>query len=383
MALMERNIYKRKDGRFEARLIVGYDVQGKAIYKSLYGKSYAQAKEKLDKAKKELKTTTISKNRRQTVIEQLEGYLQKKKISIKEQTLCVYRMYLDKHIFPYFGKLRCSKLNIDNMQSFIDYLTNKGLSESSIRAIFSFLKSGLRNVFMFDHTEITLPKANDSKAVALTRDEQHRLEEAATASDVTDSSIVTLCLYTGLRIGEVCGLKWEDIDFCGKSLIVRRTVQRIKNDDKSGNESKTKVKCLSLKSKSSQRIIPLPDVLIKLLAEHRNRSNTVSPFVFSFYGKFIEPRALQYRFNNLLVAANINNGNFHMMRHTFSVRSLESGFDIKTLSDLLGHSSAAITLKYYTHAMDNNKRQCMELLADTIYKNFEHGQNSGQNISKT
>ena len=172
-----------------------------------------------------------------------------------------------------------------------------------------------------------------------------------------------LRLYTGLRIGELCGLKWEDIDFNNKILKVRRTMQRVRNFE--GGENKTEIALLSPKTKSSRRDIPLPTFLIELLKRRYIEESALFSkleFVISREGKYIEPRSVQYHFNKLLDEAKVETSNFHALRHTFAVRALESQFDIQTLSELLGHKSAAVTLAHYAHSLIEHKRNSMESL---------------------
>jgi integrase len=188
-------------------------------------------------------------------------------------------------------------------------------------------------------------------------EEQKQLEEAAKVSGGYDYAGIMLCLYAGLRIGEVCGLQYGDIDFVNGTLEVKRTIQRTANID---GKAKTKIVFLSPKSASSKRTIPLPEFLIQLLVE--NRQTSKCDFVLSSKGKPIEPRTLQYHFKRLCTTAGVKKVNFHTTRHSFAVRALESGFDVKSLSEIMGHSSAALTLKLYAHATDMQKRACMNAL---------------------
>jgi integrase len=144
-------------------------------------------------------------------------------------------------------------------------------------------------------------------------------------------------------------------------LHVHRTVQRIKNTEGDGDK-KTKVVCLTPKSRASERKIPLPDFIAEFLKEHKEAAS--SEYVVSLNGCRLEPRAVQRRFKRLLVCAEIKDVNFHAgTRHTFATRALEKGFDIKTLSEILGHSSVTFTLIKYAHVLDEHKRRNMELLA--------------------
>lgn len=360
MARRERNIYKRKDGRYEARFIKGYDDNGKAVYGAVYARSYADVKEKLERVKSVEKAKTQSPN---SVAEEVRSYLESAKNQIKPSTHGIYQRYLDNYISPYFGNTRCDWLTADIVQGFVDRQIENGLSAVTVQSVFCFLKNGLKGAFQNEALDVKLPKRVSSEVEVLSIDEQKRVEMAAQMSDGINHIGVTLCLYTGIRIGELCGLMWSDIDFERKQLYVRRTVQRIKNDACEDVNEKTKVASLLPKSGTSIRSIPLPGFLIALLLEHRSQSHATDGYVISRDGSSIEPRNMQYRFQRLLIAANVKQVNFHTTRHTFATRALENGFDIKTLSEILGHSSAVITLNKYAHTLDAHKRRSMESLA--------------------
>jgi integrase len=350
---LARNIYKRKDGRFEARYVCEYDPDGKAVYRSLYAKSYAEVKERLAIVQAAPTTGVCEQT---TLKGELSSYLVGAKNLVKPSTYAVYERYLAKHVAPFFGNLKLYLLTQEILQRFVDRQLELGLSVRTVKSILSFMKSGLKSKSnLFD---VSLPKFKPEAVTVLSSAEQLRLELAARSSDAIDCIGVTLCLYTGIRIGELCGLMWSDIDFDRNRLHIRRTLQRIKNFGE--GENKTALTELSPKSDSSAREIPLPAFLVELLNEHRTANG--SGYVISRDGKPIEPRNMQDRFKKLLATAGVEQVNFHTTRHTFATRALENGFDVKTLSEILGHSSATITLNLYAHCVDEHKRKCMESL---------------------
>jgi len=173
---------------------------------------------------------------------------------------------------------------------------------------------------------------------------------------------VLLSLYTGLRIGEVCGLKWDDIDFSTNTIHIHQTIERVTNVDEKGKGRKTKLVVGEVKTVSSNRIIPIPKSLLLLLKEYANRNNYVIP------GKsypYIDPRTYQYTFQRYLKQCNLRKINYHVLRHTFATRCVESGMDIKTLSEILGHANVNITLNTYVHSSIEQKRIQLDKL--TIY----------------
>lgn len=361
MARRERNIYKRKDGRFEARYIKERDNQGKARYGAVYARTYAEVKAKLELAKsKANKNTPPLEAPAQSIVEKLENYLFNLRPHIKESTYGLYRRYIDKHLYPHFKDTPYSQLTFDMVQEFISKLIKNGLSVVTVQAVFNFLRSGVKKDFPPETFEVKFSKQFPYKIDVLSRDEQKQLEAVANSSDRINRISVILCLYTGIRIGELCGLLWRDIDFERGVLRVRRTLQRV--TDTTGIK-KTKVICLAPKSSSSHRDIPLPSFLIEILREHRNPD--ADSYVINAGSGYIEPRNIQRRFKKLLSTANIRYVNFHAgTRHTFATRALESGFDIKTLSEILGHASVTVTLSKYAHVLDEHKRRNMELLGE-------------------
>ena len=366
MARRARSIYKRKDGRYEARYLKGRDENGKAIYGSVYAKKYAEVKIKLEKATLKGKAIEASVESR-TVVSKSEAYLSSIKRILKLSSYGIYSGYIKNHIYSYFQNMKCNQLTIEELQGFVDRLTENGLSAATVQLVFSFLKSSLCGAVPQDILNVTLPKCALSKSKSLSIGEQKRLENAAKSSDDIDYIAVMLCLYTGLRVGELCGLMWDDVDFEHRLIHVRRTIQRIKNPDCTEeitcSAAKTTVICSTPKSDSSLRSIPLPEFLhLLLMSEYSNHSHDDVGYVISRDGTAIEPHNMQYCFEKLLAAANIMKANFHITRHTFATRALETGFVIKPLSEILGHSSAAITLKFYAHAMNAHKHKCMESL---------------------
>jgi integrase len=358
MARLARNIYKRKDGRFEGRYVKSRDENGKAKYGSVFARTYAEVKEKLERAA----NSAPQNESPETVKTALTAYAAAIRSQIKPSTHDVYCRYIDNHIAPVLGDTRCDRLTAERVQGFADGLMDAPLSVATAKAILAFLKSGLKNAVPEAVFDVKLPKRPKPEMAVFSADEQKRLESAAKLSGEVDFLTVTLCLYTGIRIGEVCGLRWSDIDFESRNLHVRRTVQRIRDD---GGERKTRVAILTPKSVTSARSIPLPDFLMAVLREHQ--PTIASEYILSRDGSPAEPRTIQYRFKNLLAAADVKEVNFHTTRHTFVAWALENSFDVKTLSEILGHASPVVTLNKYAHTLDEHKRGRMEAL-EKVYR---------------
>ena len=345
------NIYKRKDKRWEGRYIVSYNAEGRAVYKSLYGRTYTEVKLKMKNHIKPEKSKPVNIS----LASWTESYLQSQESRLKESTARIYKRYLDEFIKPFFGSMDLRKINKDLLQAFVYSLSE--LSPSTVKGVFSFLRESLKKANKDEYIapvwlDIELPKIKRSEVEVFTRGEQNKIEQSLDFEERPNDIGILLCLYTGLRIGEVCGLKWSDIDFAAGDMFVKRTVQRMTVDGKSV------LKELPPKSEASRRKIPIPSCIMEQLSEAKKRSG--SRYVLNTNFHITDPRTFQYQYKKTLERAGVRYANAHTMRHTFSVRALELGFDIKTLSEILGHSDASITLKTYAHSLDEHKRKSME-----------------------
>ena len=175
---------------------------------------------------------------------------------------------------------------------------------------------------------------------------------------------ILFCLYTGVRIGELCALKWNHIDFNNRLIIIDQTVQRIQNKHEN-NISKTYLSVTRPKTVNSLRKIPITTNLYTILTEYYNQ-NYIKKDTYIFNNQFntpIDPRRIQKHFKMILSKLNLTSITFHGLRHTFATRCIELGMDIKTLSEILGHSNVATTMSIYVHSTDSQKREQMELLS--------------------
>ena len=170
---------------------------------------------------------------------------------------------------------------------------------------------------------------------------------------------ILVCLFTGLRVGEICALHWEDISFSEQTLYVHQTLQRIQ--DKSCSEKKTRIVLTTPKSACSIRTIPIPDPILKILNDHQTSRKGF--LLTNSETHFIEPRTMQNRFKIALKKSEIESANFHALRHTFATRCVELGFDVKSLSEILGHATVNITMNRYVHPTLEMKKNNMEKLS--------------------
>ena len=356
MSRRGENIYKRKDGRWEGRYIESYGADGKAKYKSVYARTYNEVRMKMHSHAQLQQINSINIS----VADWAVYYLQSRKNVIKLSTVKVYERYLTIYIIPFFKNINLCRLNQKTLQTFVNSMPE--ISPSTVKGIFSFLREALKAAGKSGYItpvwlNVELPKMKRHRVDVFTKEEQHLIENALSPENNPNDIGVLLCLYTGLRIGEVCGLRWEDINFISKTITVNRTVQRMTIDGKS------LLKELPPKSETSRRIIPIPSFLLHKLKEIREQSSTA--YVLHTDLHMMDPRTFQYQYKKIIERAGVRYVNAHTLRHTFSVRALEAGFDIKTLSEILGHADAAITLKTYAHSLDEHKRNSMERLGNT------------------
>lgn len=386
----EGTIRKRSDGRWEGLYTVNYK------RKSVYGKTKDEVRKKLNKIQNEIDSGIFVEKTNITFGAWLDEWLKVyAKPTVKLSTYGSYEGYIRNHIKPEIGKIKLRDLRADTLQKFInqklikgrcdkekDANTDKlvykkgGLSEKTIKNMYNMIHSALKQAYknglVYQNVSelINLPKQKKNEMSVLSLDEQKALQTAVKDERLGIGIILTL--YTGLRLGELLGLKFGDIDFDEKTIKIRRTLNRLKvYDDKN---KKTDIVIGEPKTDKAKRVIPLQDFLIPLLKAHKARIFKERAIVCNLYenndfvmcnefGRYLEPRTYQDFFKKMLKKSNIQNTNFHTLRHTFATRALESGFDVKVLADILGHADASTTLNKYAHALPDHKKTSMEKLS--------------------
>ena len=375
MSRRGENIRKRKDGRWEARYIKGRKNNGKIIYGSIYAQTYKEVKEKLHICL-ENNITTIKQTQQLKFNEIVKQWLNYKKSFIKDSTYNKYLNTYEKYIKDYMFSYYINQLTSNHIQTFIlelskktNYRTNKQLSLSTVRVVVYIIKS----VFSFAskqglitpvHIDIDIPRLEKKQVHVLQKQEQIILEKYCMNQLNIYTLSILFCLYTGVRIGELCALKWNHIDFNNRLIIIDQTVQRIQNKHEN-NISKTYLSVTRPKTVNSLRKIPITTNLYTILTEYYNQ-NYIKKDTYIFNNQFntpIDPRRIQKHFKMILSKLNLTSITFHGLRHTFATRCIELGMDIKTLSEILGHSNVATTMSIYVHSTDSQKREQMELLS--------------------
>lgn len=371
MSKRGENIYKRKDGRWEGRYVKCRTPQGKIQYGYVYGKSYSEAKAKLKENASTPIRASINQMAQFTLYgEILKAWLLSAKNRVKESTISRYNHIVQRHIQPFLGNYQISEIGAALLEEYIDYLLQHGrldgsggLSPKSVADIIVVIKSSMRyaqeNGYRINCSTTGLSvKRNKKDMRVLSKKEQQQLECVLMQDTDLTKFMVLLCLYTGIRIGEACALRWEHLQLDSGILKVRETMQRIQAPQNIA--SKTRVIITEPKSACSKRDIPLPKFLIQYAAQFQTERKA---FVLTGEtDQFIEPRTLQNRFRNYVKASGIEHANYHALRHTFATRCVELGFEIKSLSEILGHSNVNITLNKYVHSSIELKKQNMEKL---------------------
>lgn len=364
MSKRGENIYKRKDGRWEGRYKNGFKPDGRTKYSSVYGKSYGEVRVKLDE-KRSYNRETFSKCSLMFG-ELADLWIDSIKNTVKESTYSNYMMKLEKHIFPALGSIKYEKLTVKFLNKFLSDKISGGLSTKYVFDIGSLIKSvtrfARRKLGFEDKAELlSLPKREiRPERPLLSSSQQNKLVSSLLNSTNPSDVGILLSVATGIRIGELCALKWSDIDLKKRIITVNKTIQRIKNY--SGNTA-TKIVITPPKSKTSEREIPIQDFMIPILKRVKSGDDC-----YLLTGKilFAEPRTMQYRFKSLLKRLELPTINFHILRHMFATKCISVGFDVKTLSEILGHSSVEITLNRYVHSSFERKRHCFKLLSKNL-----------------
>ncbi len=403
MARHGENIRKRKDGRWEGRYLVYSEEKGKKLYRSVYGRTYEAAKEKLTMKKISLMETRgmhtgnaaaekegsgngsgkKSGLEGQTQPENLmfselaAGWLGEVRQTRKASTYVKYSMVYRVHLEPVLREVKAS-----GIQDALDALGREKIFDHLSESIRKSICCVLNQIVKFasrQHqiTMLTIPvwdklvfpekKGNKPVEVLSWKEQAGLLPILFQKMDKAEMAVL-LCLHTGLRLGELCALKWKDIDFGNRMVSVNQTVQRLYRE---GGKTKTVLLETEPKSEYSRREIPLPVMILELFTKIRHEGN----YVFG-KDKPMEPRTLQNHFKRLLKKAGLKHKNFHALRHTFATNCIESGADIKSLSEILGHSDVQISLNRYVHPSMDSKRKYLDGLS-RFYGQIQ-GQTQGQ-----
>lgn len=367
------NIYKRKDGRWEGRYIK-CNINGKLKYGYVYAKTYREAKEKLLEnvnSKQEVKNNIATSK---LVFEiAAEKWLDSITSQLKESSIVKYRNILKSYLYPSFGKMEINSITYSDITDFstklMDFggIKKTGLFPKTVTAVLSVLKSILEytakneSIIIPDFSNIYIKQCPKPMRI-LSVSEQSKLIQYL-HNNISLSNIgILICIFTGIRIGEVCALKWKNVFFNEHCISIESTAQRLQKFDIEG--SRTEVVISEPKSPCSIRKVPIPDNLYYILRELKQGDED---FLLTGNNKdVLEPRTLQNRFKAVIKKCGIDDANFHSLRHTFATRCVEVGVDVKSLSEILGHASVNITLNRYVHPSMELKLKNINMLSDSL-----------------
>lgn len=297
-------------------------------------------------------------------------WLAEVRISVKESTFTRYNRCVYKYILPYLGGLSVQEIDSFRVNRYTEFMLTSGglrdgaLSPKTVTDVLCVLKAILKfarqNGYACpDISGARTPQRKRKNVAVLPADSRLLLEKIVLHRSDRVCTGILISLFTGLRIGELCGLKWGDVDLRAGTLTVQRTVGRIADLDPDALK-RTKVIISEPKTADSNRTIPLPQFLTEALRsvrsapEHYVLSGAVTP---------VEPLTFYKRYRRFMHINQLDGYTFHALRHTFATRCIEVGFDTKTLSEILGHANISTTLAIYVHPSMEQKRFCMEKLS--------------------
>jgi len=295
----------------------------------------------------------------------LEMWLSLNEVKVKKSTYDKYSYMIEKHIYPELGNMQLNKINAITINKFVKQKLICGsieehepLSPSYVSTMVIIIKSALdyaekEKIYSGLNNPIYKPSKKNSEFNILTPNEINVLETYLNQHLGNTEIGVLLALFTGLRIGEVCALEWNNVDLKNRVIHIKSTVSRVKIEGKYTNIIGPP------KTESSLRDIPIPNKLYKnLKVLYKERQ---SEFVISDKTSFVYPRTYEYRYHKILKAAQITDINFHSLRHTFATYCISNGMDVKSLSEILGHASTNITMQRYVHPSLEMKRKQLEM----------------------
>lgn len=369
MAKTGSNIYKRKDGRYEGRILAGKTLSQKPKFIYVYGKTLREVKKKMMDIQKE--GTQPAESPLISMQDAAKEWLHMRQSAWKPTTYDTCRRIVFRFIIPLLGKYEVTEIGAEKMTEFtaeMDKISSTPLSGSYKKYICAMVCRILSFTQQQYDMDVRLPQLPDFQideklTVPPDETEMERLERFLLEHLEEDTYLgILLVCYTGIRIGELCALKWGDINLENGTISIHRNLQRVKIYDSEQSEVSemhphTKVEEQMPKTVHSIRTIPLADNLLSVLYAHKK-----APDCYLISGKkaaWAEVRTVQYRFSSLLKKCDIPPFRFHDLRHFFASRCINQGCDTKMLSELLGHSNVQTTLNIYVHPTMQQKKNFM------------------------
>lgn len=374
----EGSISQRKDGLWTGRIDVGIQNNGKRKIKAVYGKTEQEVKRKLKELKKELIKHDYQEVKKQSVEEYMTDWLYNyKQNEVKPSTFDRIEQVCKNQIFPCIGSLQMNSITANDFQKMINDLSAK-YSYSTVKKAYDYTKSCFslaydkREILFNPFVRISLPtnKKKEISDIHYYNDDEIELIKKYALKKYSNGNYIykygyaiILLLYTGLRVGELLALKWDCIDFDKKTLTVKGNVKQVKNRDKNTSKKYIMIDQNTTKTKSGMRIIPLSAMAVEALKYFEEINNNHIYVVSSDIKEPLSPRNLDRTFRSVLTNAGITNiHGVHSLRHTFASMLFRKGVDVKTVSELLGHSDTGVTYNIYIHLIQEQKVKAIESL---------------------
>ena len=366
----EGSIRKRKDGTWEARVTIGISADGKQQRKSLYGKTRQEVSAKMTDLLNNLQKGIITNPTEMTLAEWLDYYMSEyKKRYVKPTTYINYTVKVKNHIKPAIGHYKLKALRQDIIQKFVNSLSDKGLAPSTVIDVYKLLSNALETavddglIVRNTANRVKLPKTTKPQINVLTQEQQNAFVEQAKVTYMGVVYIFDLC--TGMRLGELLGLKWQDIDFEQNQLHIRRILRKVKDPDNA--DEHWHLEFGTPKTPSSDRIIPLNETAIKVLADvweqqekNKEKASTAyedNDLVFATQlGRPLDPTNMRRTCYSICEKIGVSNFHPHCLRHTFTTRGAENNVDVRVMQKFLGHATIKETADTYTHVLNDLKQ---------------------------
>ena len=355
-------VRKRDDGRWEGRIVVGHKENGDSIFRYVYAPTQKELSAKLRQHIDSYQGADLTEQSRMTLSEWLDKWLENMVNTLRPNTLRNYRSYIENHVRPSLGDKQLTRITPKDVQRFYEKL-NDTLASGTVRRIHTTLHGALKaaqqaHLIASNPTEQTIAPKFSYGAKQILTDEQLDVFMKAIAEDEIWHDFFYTELTTGLRRGEICGLKWEDFDEVVGTLKVCRTVYRETGGGLTAGDTKTY---------AGTRRIVLPASTAAVLSERKESALTEWIFPNPLKPEqSVNPGSAYRRLKVLLKRAGLPNIRFHDLRHTFATHALASGVDVKTLSGILGHTRAAFTLDTYTHTTGDMQKRASEVVGDFL-----------------
>lgn len=308
--------------------------------------------------------------------EWLDIWMEKERFFIKESTYATYTNIIENHLKPVLGKKKINNITNEDLQNFIILKLStskknleKGLALKTVKDMTVLIKNTLKTatqnkLISFQNFQCKFPSSfSKSHLKTFSVEEQKILFKYLINNQNSKNLGILLCLQTGLRLGEICGLQWQDINLEKSTLTICRTLQKIYIKEKNKSYSKTIIS--TPKTKTSNRIIPLNIDFINLIKPFQQNKNN---YFITNSTNYLKPHCYRYYYQKLLHFLNLPKLRFHSLRHTFATQAIELGIDCKTISEILGHANMNTTLNLYVHPKTEYKRKCLDL----IYKKLKN-----------